>query len=92
MAICLVFFEGKLSILILLSGAVIMSVGSLITHSLGFYKEAGKDWINYFINFIAFLCGLTLELAQGLRNLCEEENYSKVLKSVDRLHLKLKKK
>ena len=42
-------------------------------------KEVGKDWNNRFISFIPFLCGLTLELSQQLRSICELESSSKLL-------------
>jgi hypothetical protein len=45
----------------------------------GVNKEVGKDWNNRFISFIPFLCGLTLELSQQLRSICELESSSKLL-------------
>ena len=52
---------------------------------IGVNKEAGKDWNNRFISFIPFLCGLTLELSQQLRSVCELESSAKLLfqQSVD---------
>ena len=51
----------------------------------GVNKEVSKDWNNRFISFIPFLCGLTLELSQQLRSVCELESSSKLLfkQSVD---------
>ena len=45
----------------------------------GVNKEVGKDWNNRFISFIPFLCGLTLDLSQQLRSICELESSSKLL-------------
>ena len=45
----------------------------------GVGKEAGKDWNNRFITFVPFLCGLTVELAEGLASVCKLESSSKLL-------------
>ena len=45
----------------------------------GVGKEAGKDWNNRFIAFVPFLCGLTVELAEGLASICKLESSSKLL-------------
>ena len=52
---------------------------------IGVNKEVSKDWNNRFISFIPFLCGLTLELSQQLRSVCELESSAKLLfqQSVD---------
>ena len=45
----------------------------------GVGKEAGKDWNNRLLTFVPFLCGLTVELAEGLASICKLESSSKLL-------------